>query len=182
MSSVSSALRQATDRARAATLRRVRNELRALARDWKQSGAFVYTYKHGRLAVPREHVAFVADDVDAIGVDTVRHSPSLTVWTRAHRQDALQADFSLSSDAFADAAAVAGREALDLLDHFIESRPVPAEAAVIDARGKLVGVTESRVLWTHWLLPGDLPEEQWREIGHGPSLTSRPASKQAVPA
>ncbi len=45
------------------------------------------------------------------------------------------------------------------------------DALELDANGEVVGLLPTHLPWTHWLLPADLTEEQWKVIGAGPRLT-----------
>jgi len=153
----------------AKTVKRLRQEMRMLAANWKQFSTYFLAYKHGGLAVPREGVSVVDDDVQEITDDTTRHEFALAVWTRGKR-NAVNADCEVTARQIADAAAASARQAIELIGAFLETRLAIFDAAQLDATGEVIGVESFKLPWTIWLREEDLSQEQWRLIGYGPRI------------
>ena len=157
--------------ARKATLNRLRLMLGALAKDWKQYGPYFLAFKHGGLAAHREDLAWVADDVECVDETTPTHQPSVAIWRRGRTDPEGFGDFNLSSDEVVRQASSAGRHCVALVEAFAESRVRMFDALELDEAGEVVGFLPTHIPWTHWLLPADLTEDQWKVIGAGPRLT-----------
>lgn len=161
----------ALDVARAATRKRLRVLLGALAADWAQFGHYFYAYKHGGLTVNRADAAWVNDDVDDVTDATPRRVPSIAVWHRGSKQMEGRADFSLEPQDAARTAAATGRLAIDLVDAFVDSRMALFDAIEFEKDGSVTALRPAQLPWTVWLRAGDLAPEIWQLIGRGPRIT-----------
>lgn len=165
-------VRDALSAAQDATFTRLRRLLAELGRDWKQFSPFFLAYKHGGLAINRQDVSFVEDDVEAITDETARYHPSIAVWTRARRKQELQADFNVATEKLVSYAASGGRIAVDLCDAFLDSRLASIETLAFSDQGELVGLRPTmQIPWTTWLRRQDLDDQHWAVLGAGPRLT-----------
>jgi hypothetical protein len=154
-----------------ATVRRLRQLLSVLGKDWRQFSPYYNAYKHGGLLVNREDVIWVDDDVQEVTDATPTHKPSLAAWDLRDEEGAVRGDFQLSSPEVADTAARSGRLAIDLLERFVESRSAIFDSVDFNLDGSVAGVREMTLPLTAWLREADLSAEQWEVIGRGPRIT-----------
>jgi hypothetical protein len=172
--------RGALEAARQAAIARVRGILIDLGRDWQQFSPYFLAFKHGALAINRDDTAFVDDEVEEVTDETLRHHPSVAIWTRGVRRDELKADFAMTPNDVADAASGSGRLAASCLDAFVTSRLALVEAVEFSSDGAVVGLRNVQIPWTHWLRAGDLTEEHWATIGRGPRIRWVPRPEELV--
>lgn len=157
------------ERARAATVARLRRLLPQLTNDWKQFSRYFQGFKHGGLAISRADIVWVDDDVEDIE-HAEKHEPSVAVWMRRGEESTVTADFSSSPDQIAEYVVGSGRMAVYLLEAFIESRLAFFDAVVFNDDGSVRGLRTLQIPWTIWLREEDLDIEDWKGLGRGPRL------------
>ncbi len=159
----------ALQRARGATVKRIRELLASLAKDWKQFSPYFLAFKHGGTVINREMANFVDDDVEEMTDETPRHNPSLAVFRRS-LSNPIAADFNLNADEVKAAAYGSGKLAIEMTERLLASRLATLDALEFGADGQVIGIKPLHWPWTHWLREGDLDEATWKLVGPGPTI------------
>jgi hypothetical protein len=140
----------AIDEAHRATAALVRKHLLNLAEEWRKYRPFSNAYKHGLLVANPEDVTLVDDSGAEI--------EGIVVWMRKRASAEGYGHIAPPYDRMADFLAAAGRTALDVLEHLVDSRLRIFDSIELRADGTLTVKPLETLPWRWWFDKKDVSD------------------------
>lgn len=147
--------RAAIDEAHSATAGLVRKHLVNLAEEWQKYRPFANAYKHGLLVANPEDVTLMDDSGNEVD--------GIVVWMRQRPAAEGYGHIPPPYDKMADYLAAAGRTALDVLDHLVDSRLRMFELIDLRTDGTWTLKPLTKTPWQWWFDKNDVSERS-REL------------------
>jgi len=147
--------RAAIDEAHSATAALVRKHLVNLAEEWRKYRPFSNAYKHGLLVANPEDVTLIDDNGDEVD--------GIVVWMRRRAAALGYGHIPPPYDDMAHYLVAAGRTALDVLDHLVDSRVRIFELVDLRADGSWTLKPLKTTPWQWWFDKHDVSERS-REL------------------